>query len=138
MSMTALALLLYCAWSLSLLIAIAGMRVWITASSARAANSFSVSGDDVSAFSGRLCRAHANCYENLPIFGGIAVVAITSGLHHVTDSLALIFTAARIGQSVTHLISVSNRAVVVRFGFLSIQIAIQLWWLIQLLPKLTS
>ncbi len=66
MSSSASALLGYAAWTLALLGGIAVLRSALTLSGRRAANRFAVSGDDVSPFSGRLCRAHANCYESLP------------------------------------------------------------------------
>ncbi len=133
MTSSALALLGYAAWMLALLGGIAVLRSTLTLSGRRAANAFAVTGDDVSPFSGRLCRAHANCYENLPIFACIVLVAITSGTAHVTDPLALWALAARVGQSITHLISTSSLAVQVRFGFFLAQFLIQVWWLAGLL-----
>lgn len=132
MSNSAAALLLYATWTLLLLSGIAILRGAITASGRRAANSFAVSGDDVSPFSARLCRAHANCYENLPAFACIILVAIASGNTHITEPLALWATAARVGQSTTHLFSTGNRAVQVRFAFLLAQILIQCWWIASL------
>ncbi|MEO0368279.1 MAG: hypothetical protein AAF197_05770 [Pseudomonadota bacterium] len=70
MNNTELALLIYIAWFLTLLGGIAVLRTWVTVIGKKAANSFSTSGDDVSPFSGRLCRAHANCYESFPFIGG--------------------------------------------------------------------
>lgn len=132
MSISALALLGYAAWTLTLLGAIAVLRIGLTVSGRRAPNSFAPSGDDVSPFSARLCRAHANCYENLPVFGAIVLVAITSGNAHVTDPLALWALLARVGQSTTHVASTSNRAVQVRFAFFLAQFLIQVWWVIGL------
>ncbi|MBC7720124.1 MAG: hypothetical protein H7Z77_10100 [Chitinophagaceae bacterium] len=43
-------------------------------------NGFAVFGEDMSAFSARFCRAHANCYEILPAFA--AQVLSTSILCH--------------------------------------------------------
>ena len=133
MSNSATALLVYAAWTLLLLSSIAILRVTLSASGRRAPNSFAVSGDDVSPFSGRLCRAHANCFESLPAFASIVLVAITSDNTHITEPLALWATAARVGQSTAHLISTSNRAVQVRFAFLLAQLLIQFWWIISLL-----
>ena len=67
MQSSTLALLGYAAWTLLLLGAIAALRGILVSSGKRAANSFAVTGEDVSPFSARLCRAHANCYENLQI-----------------------------------------------------------------------
>ncbi len=136
MNNSALALVLYAAWTLLLLAGIATLRGGLTLSGKRTANSFSVAGDDVSPFSARLCRAHANCYENLPVFGSIVVVAIFTGNAHITEPLALWATAARISQSTAHLISTGNLAVQIRFAFLFAQFLIQVWWLVRLIGVL--
>ena len=132
MSTSNMALLFYCAWSICLLSAIAVLRGTLTLRGTRSANSFSVSGDDVSPFSARLCRAHANCYENLPAFAGIILVAALSGHTELTDPLALWVCAARVGQSTIHIISTSNSAVAIRFGFLFLQVLIQVFWIAKL------
>ena len=133
MSSSALALLGFAAWSLGLLGILAVLRTGLTLSGQRAANSFSVTGDDVSPFSARLCRAHANCYESLPAFAAIVLVAMPSGNAHVTDPLALWALLARVGQSTTHLISTSVLGVQVRFAFFLIQFLIQVYWVVRLL-----
>ena len=70
------ALVAYASWTLALVFAIACLRASLTLRGKRAANAFSVTGDDVSPFSGRLCRAHANCVENLPVFAVIVIAVI--------------------------------------------------------------
>lgn len=132
MNPSSLALLGYAAWTLLLLGAIAVLRSSLTLSGRRAANQFAPAGDDVSPFSGRLCRAHANCYESLPAFACLVLLAVTSGQSQVTDPLALWALAARIGQSATHLVSTSSLAVQVRFAFFLAQLLIQLWWVVGL------
>ena len=99
----------------------------------RRANSFTPWGDDVSPFSARLCRAHANCVENLPIFAAIVVVAVLTDASHVTDPLALWVMAARIAQSAVHLASTSTRAVAVRFAFMAAQVLVLASWALELL-----
>lgn len=136
MNASALALLVYAAWTLLLVAGIAALRTRLVWRGLRRANSFAVSGDDVSPFSGRLCRAHANCVENLPVFVGLLAAAQWSQQGAVTDALALPLVAARLGQSCTHLVSIRNRAVILRFAFLAIQIAIQAWWVVALWPGL--
>jgi uncharacterized MAPEG superfamily protein len=133
MTATALALLGYVAWMLGLLLILACLRSYLTLSGARAANSFRPDGSDVSPFSERLCRAHANCYESFPIVGGLLLFALAAGRTHITDPLALWLLLARVGQSTTHLISTSALAVQVRFFFFLVQLAIAAWWLIALL-----
>ena len=133
MSPSALALAVYAGWTLVLLGAIAVLRGSLTLTGQRAANSFGVDGADVSPFANRLCRAHANCYESLPIFASLVLVALATGNSHVTDPLALWVVAARVGQSTTHLVSISSRAVQVRFGFFLVQLLAEAWWFVQLL-----
>ena len=70
----------------------------------------------------RTMRAHANCVENLPVFAALVLIANAVSLHHALfDALALAVLPARIAQTVVHVASGSNRAVLVRFWFFSIQ-----------------
>lgn len=133
MTPSSLALVLYATWTLLLLTAIAALRTRETLARRRPRSGFAVFGEDVSAFSERLCRAHANCYENLPAFAALVFVAITSGHSQVTDPLALWLVAARICQSVTHLISTRNWALNLRFVFFVAQMGVPLWWAVSLL-----
>lgn len=130
--MSWLALWLYAGWTLLLLSMIVSMRVYLSTTRQRAPNRFAPSGDDVSPFSGRLCRAHANCYENLPLVAALIVAAWGTDNLDVTDSTALVLVVARIGQSLVHLRSTSNRAVMLRFGLFAVQIAIAASWVLQL------
>ena len=81
----------------------------------------------------RLARAHANCVEGLPIFGGLLLIAFVAGKSSVTDSLAYLFLAARILQSFIHLSSLSPLAVTLRFSAFSVQMGIGMYWAICLL-----
>ena len=133
MSPSALSLVGFAAWTLVLLIAMAVLRSSLTLSGRRAANSFAPDGADVSPFANRLCRAHANCYESLPTFASLILVAAVSGHGDVTDTLAPWALAARIGQSTAHLVSTSSLGVQVRFAFFLPQVVIQVIWAIALL-----
>lgn len=138
MNHSALALLGFAAWTMILLAGIALLRGTLTLGGVRDANSFAVGGEDVSPFSGRLCRAHANGYENLPVFASILAVAMVSGHAALTDPLALWALGARVAQSSAHLISTCNRAVLLRFSCLMAQWAIQAYWLVLLLGRLQN
>ena len=133
MSNSALALLGFVSWTLLLLVMIGGMRSVLVLSGKRAANQFLPDGSDVSMFSNRLCRAHANCYENLPVFAAVILLALVMGRNGITDPLALWFLGARVVQSATHLISTSHYAVLVRFTFFLAQWAILVYWVFRLL-----
>ena len=76
---TALALAGYVGWTLTLLGVLAVLRSTLTVTGQRAANSFLPDGSDGSPFARRLVRAHANCYENLPIFGCLVLLALATG-----------------------------------------------------------
>lgn len=132
MTATATALLGYAAWTLALLVMLGVSRTLLVMSGKKAANSFSPAGDDVGGFMRRLTRAHANCYENLPLAGAVLLYAIATGQTAATDGLAYVFLGARILQSLTHLASTSNLAVQVRFFFFLAQIVILAFWLLKL------
>ncbi|MCR9159543.1 MAG: MAPEG family protein [Nannocystaceae bacterium] len=130
--MSLLALLIYAGWTIALLLGIAALRVSISLTGQRAANGFAPAGDDVSPFSGRLCRAHANCYENLPVVAALILVAVCTDNGDVTDPAALVLVGARVGQSLVHLRSTSNRAVSVRFALFAVQLGIAGYWVLAL------
>ena len=135
MSNSALSLLGFVAWTMLLLITIGGMRSLLVLTGKRAANSFFSDGSDVSPFSNRLCRAHANCYENLPLFAAVILLVLLMGRNGLTDPLAFWFLGARIAQSTSHLISTSHNLVLVRFAFFVIQWLILAYWVIRLLAS---
>jgi len=132
MSATATALAGYAGWFVLLTIVLASYRSALVLSGRKAANAFRTDGSDVSDFGRRLTRARDNTYENLPAFAALALAASIGGRLELTDPLAMLVLYARIGQSVTHLASVSVTAVFVRFGFYLIQIGIWAWWAIEL------
>jgi len=132
LSPSALALVGYVAWTLLLAIGIVTFRTGFVLSKKRAANAFAPSGEDVSPFSARLCRAHANCYENLPIFAALILLALVTDNAAITDSLACWVLAARVAQSVVHLISTSEMAVTLRATFFSVQLGVEAYWIVRL------
>lgn len=96
------------------------------------ANGFTPDNADLSPFMQRLARAHANCLEGLPIFGGIMVLAVIAGRATVTDPLAYVLLAARIIQSVIHLASTASPAVMARFAAFAVQMGIAIDWVVRL------
>ena len=132
MSATAAALLGYVAWTMLMVMSLGVYRTVLVMAAGRAANSFGAAGDDLEGLGKRLTRAHANCYENLPVAGAVLLYAIAAGQTSVTDELAYILIGARVAQSVTHLLSTSNFFVLIRFAFFGVQLAILIYWLLQL------
>ncbi len=132
MTPTAVALLGFAFWTILLVVMLAAFRVSMVAASKKSSASFSPIGDDVEGFGRRLTRAHANCYENLPLAGAVLLYAIATNQTAITDGLAMAFLGARLLQSLTHLASTSRAAVTVRFAFYVIQILILAFWILKL------
>ena len=120
------------AWSLFLLVLMELIRSKLVVTKAIPANGFKPDNSNLSPFMQRLARAHANCVEGLPIFGGLMLIAVVSGRSAVTDPLAYAFLVARILQSVVHLSSLSALAVTLRFSAFAVQMAIGVYWVIRL------
>jgi uncharacterized MAPEG superfamily protein len=128
MSPTALALTSFIAWSLFLLVLMESMRSWLVLTRKVQSNGFVPDNANLSPFMQRLARAHANCIEGLPVFGGLLVVALLTNRTAVTDGLAYAFLAARILQSSVHLASLSVMAVNVRFSAFAVQMGLGAYW----------
>ncbi len=129
MQSTTIALLGYIAWTLVLILAVEISRTYLVLAKGHRVTQFKPDGTDVSPFMHRLCRAHANCVENFPVFGGFLILALATQQTKITDGLALYFLAARCLQSVTHLISGRTLAINLRFMFYAVQLAISCIWL---------
>jgi uncharacterized MAPEG superfamily protein len=99
MTSTALALILFIAWTLLLLVLMEAIRSWLVLSRQVPANGFRPNNDNLAPFMQRLARAHLNCLEGLPIFGGLMIAALLTGKTSVTDGLALWLVAARAVQT---------------------------------------
>ncbi|MDX1838415.1 MAPEG family protein [Legionella taurinensis] len=125
----------YCTWTLILLFSIGLLRVSLTVSGQRRANAFSPFGDEVSPFANRLCRAHANCYENLPVVLGVVFVAAMTQQLSVINPLALTLLTLRVLQSIVHVLSTRVLAVLVRFVFFVGQVLILFYWIIRLFSQ---
>jgi uncharacterized MAPEG superfamily protein len=132
-SPTAFALTGFITWSLALLVLMELIRAKLVLNKEVAANGFTPDNAGQSAFMQRLARAHANCIEGLPIFGGLMLVALVSGRSAVTDPLAPVLLGARVVQSGIHLASLSSPAVTLRFTAFAVQMGIAMYWCWRLL-----
>ena len=119
-------LLGFATWTLLLLMATVGVYRWVrilfsnvTIASFR---SDRLEGED---WYQRATRAHANCVENLPVFGAIVVVISALGLDGpAVNYLSILILVARVCQSLVHVCHVqTNSFVAVRFSFFSVQLA---------------
>ncbi|MDD1623847.1 MAG: MAPEG family protein [Methylococcaceae bacterium] len=72
----------------------------------------------------RAMRAHANCIENLPVFGAIVFALFVSGASGpIVNYLSISVLVARIMQSLIHVCLVqTNTVAALRFAFFFIQI----------------
>ena len=77
----------------------------------------------------RAMRAHANCVENLPVFGAIVLALHVSSVGGATvNGVSVAILVARMAQSLVHVCLPQTNAVVsVRFLFFFIQIVGFLW-----------
>jgi len=130
---SAIALTAFIAWTLLLLTLMEVIRSQLVLRGKVPANGFTPDNANLSPFMQRLARAHANCLENLPIFGGLLLIAIATSHTSITDPFAYLLLGLRVFQSLIHLASVSALAVTIRFTAFAVQMAIGLYWAFKLL-----
>ena len=135
MNSSLLALAGFVAWTLFLLVLMESLRSRLVLLKAVPSNGFQPDNGNLSPFMQRLARAHANCLEGLPVFGGLLVIAVLAGQTAVTDPLALVLLGARVVQSLIHLASLSVMAVNLRFSAFAVQMLIALYWAFALLTS---
>lgn len=128
MNTSALVLALFIAWTLALLVLMEVLRSHLVLTGKSRSNAFNPENSNLSPFMQRLARAHANCLEGLPVFGGLLLLALATGRTGVTDPLAPWLLAARVVQSSIHLASLSVPAVNARFTAFAAQVAIGIYW----------
>jgi uncharacterized MAPEG superfamily protein len=118
-------LLGFTAWTLALLMATVGVYRWGNILFAKAAiASFRSDALEGAGWYQRGTRAHANCIENLPVFGAIVYIITAIGLEGpMVDALCIVTLAARIVQSCVHIShEQTNSFVAVRFSFYTVQL----------------
>ena len=133
MSRSVIVLTLFIAWALFLLILMEVIRAHLVMGGRVRSDAFKPDNAGISPFMERLARAHANCVESLPLFGGLLMVAIATGRSGVTDPLAPWLLAARFVQSSIHIASTQVAAINARFAAFVVQMAIAVYWVWALL-----
>jgi uncharacterized MAPEG superfamily protein len=128
MNTSALVLALFISWTLVLLVLMEVLRSHLVLTGRSRSNEFNPENSNLSPFMQRLARAHANCLEGLPVFGGLLLLALVTGRTEVTDPLAPWLLGARIAQSSIHLASLGVMAVNARFAAFAVQVAIAVYW----------
>ena len=119
-------LLGFAAWTLLLLLFTVGIYRWSRILTGRVPirdfRADKIEGDE---WYRRAMRAHANCIENLPVFGVIVFALSVGSVGGPTvNSLSISVLLARIMQSLVHVCCVqTNTVAAVRFAFFFVQIA---------------
>jgi uncharacterized MAPEG superfamily protein len=120
------ALLGFAAWTVLLLLFTVGVYRWARILTGRVPirefRADQIEGED---WYKRAMRAHANCIENLPVFGAIVLALYASGIDStLANAISILILAARVAQSLIHVSFEQTNAVVsVRFSFFFLQIA---------------
>jgi uncharacterized MAPEG superfamily protein len=123
-------LLGFAGWTVLLLLSTVGVYRWSRILTGRVPirefRADRVEGDD---WYKRAMRAHANCVENLPVFGAIVFALYVADVFTPTvDVISATVLAARILQSLVHVSFTQTNAVTfVRFVFFFAQIASFVW-----------
>jgi uncharacterized MAPEG superfamily protein len=119
------ALLAFAAWTVVLLLATVGVYRWSRILTGRVPiRNFRADRVEGADWYKRAMRAHANCIENLPVFGGVVLALHVGDVRGpAVNDLCIGVVAARIVQSLVHVCFVQTNAVVsVRFGFFIAQL----------------
>ena len=117
-------LLGFAGWTLLLLLLSVGVYRWgLILTGRRRIAAFPADAAGGADWYKRATRAHANCIENLPVYGAIVLAASAAHIDdRLLDMLACAVLGARVVQSLVHISLVQNDAVVsVRFSFFFVQ-----------------
>ena len=131
----------FAAWTVLLLLATVGVYRWSRILTGRVAiREFRADQIEGAEWYKRAMRAHANCVENLPVFGAIVFGLYVGNVGSVlVNALAVAVLLARIMQSLVHVCFVqTNTVTAVRFGFFFVQIVSFLWLIGILLTRLSG
>jgi uncharacterized MAPEG superfamily protein len=117
-------LLGFAGWTLLLLLLSVGVYRWgLILTGRRRIAEFPADASGGADWYKRATRAHANCIENLPVYGAIVLAARCAQLDDsFLDTLACVVLSARVIQSLVHVSFVqTDAAVSVRFSFFFVQ-----------------
>jgi hypothetical protein len=135
MNATIFALLGYLAWTLIIVILLGIYRTHLVMKKEREPNAFKSDGSDSPALGQRLARAFGNCVESFSFVGGTMLLALATDSSAITNGLALLVLAARLGQSLIHIASTSVLAVQLRFAFFLAQVGVCFYWIVLMTQK---
>ncbi|KAF0806159.1 hypothetical protein A6D6_01739 [Alcanivorax xiamenensis] len=122
-------------WALFLLFALVAGRGLQVMSGRRRADAFPPYHYEPAEFLSRLSRAYQNTLELLGVVIVIAGAAMVVG-NDLAGRLLPWILAARIGQSLVHLLGVNHWLVQIRFAFLLVQMVLLAWLAVDTFPIL--
>lgn len=127
-------LLAFTAWTLLLAVVYVGYRVALVLTFKERANAWTRGAPEHvdPAWIIRFNHAHLNSLETLPLYAALVLFAYTQGQLNVLEPLAWIFMAARVFQSVVHVLSTAPLMVFLRANGLLVQWALLIYWMLQL------
>jgi uncharacterized MAPEG superfamily protein len=126
MTIPVLVLLAFAAWTLLTLFGSVGVYRWSRILTGRASVAeWRADLPQGSEWYQRAMRAHMNCVENLPVYAAVVVALMaTSVQSRAVDGLAVTMLAARVGQTVTHIVMPPTNAVTtMRFSLFFLQVS---------------
>lgn len=118
-------LLAFAAWTLILLLSTIGVYRWSRILTGQTPiKEFRADQVEGADWYRRSMRAHANCVENLPVFGAIVFALYVTQLGGAAVSfLSISVLVARVMQSLVHVcLPQTNTVAAIRFGFFFVQI----------------
>lgn len=118
-------LLGFALWTVALLFFTIGVYRWSRILTGRVEiKNFRVDNVEAGGWYSRAMRAHANCVENLPVFGAVILALYASGLSSaLAGCLAVIVLVARVLQSIIHVVFEQTNVIAsLRFAFFLTQI----------------
>ena len=129
-----IALVFYALWCLALVLMIAADRLLLIARGQVKNNEFLSGVPHGNDSYWRINRAQLNAAENLPIFAAIVLAGWVAGTEdHVFNMLAMVVLAARILQSVVHIVSGSSVMTWLRTAFFAVQVVCEIWMAVMVL-----
>lgn len=134
MNIALLSLIGFGAWTLALATIIVSYRTGLVLKGKHPANSWTRGAAIANpGLITRMEHAHLNSLENLPVFAVIVLVAAAMGNLAAVALLAPWVLAARVAQTLTHLIGTSHWLVFVRANFYVIQVLLMFWMILRLI-----
>ena len=128
------ALVFYALWAIALVLMIAVDRLLLIFRGQVKNNEFLSGVPHGNEAYWRINRAHLNTVENLPVFAAIVLAAWVAGAEsHLFNLLAMLVLAARIVQSIIHIMSGGQIATWFRTTMFAVQIVCEIWMAVMIL-----